>query len=177
MFEKYGTRTVQMRFGQVISDIGIIADHYRIDKKGKAFWSRVGSGEQWMPWIHFADAIRMIIHTIENETIQGPLNAVAPEAIRQQQLADEMKRHLPFPTITIPMPKTVANWRLPKRSHLILEGRKVVPQVALDTHFNFQYPTIEKAIESISEDLVPTQWKNPVNAYFDPSKPRGNPNL
>lgn len=166
-----------MRLGQVVADIGFLEQHYRIDRKGRAYWSRVGSGEQWMPWIHITDVIHMFIHAIEQESVQGPLNAVAPEAIRQQQLADELKRHLPFSSITIPMPETVAHWRMPKRSHLILEGRKVVPKVAQDTHFQFEYPTIAKAISSIKEDLVPIQWKNPVNTFFDPSKPRGNPNL
>lgn len=164
-----------MRLGQVIADHGFMLDHHRIDKKGRAFWSRIGDGSQWMPWIHIVDAVRMMVHAIEREEVQGPLNAVAPEAIRQEQFADELKRQLPFPSLTIPMPATVAHWRLPKRSHLILEGRKVIPKAAQDSHFEFQYPTIASALASVQEDLVPIQWKNPVNTYFDPNKRHGKP--
>ena len=164
-----------MRLGQIIADVGLIKDHYRIDSVGKAYWTRIGSGEQWFPWIHLIDAANMVIHAIEQENVQGALNAVAPEAIRQHEFAEELKRNLPSTTLKIPMPATIAHWRLPKRSHHILEGRKVVPQVALDTLFDYKYPTISEAIQSIQDELVPIQWKNPINTYFDPTKPDGKP--
>lgn len=170
-----GVRAVQMRFGRLISDQGVIPDLYRIDKKGNAFWSRIGSGEQWMPWIHAVDGINMIIHAIEQEEISGPLNAVAPEAIQQQQFAKELARVLPSSTFKIPMYETVANWMLPKRANLILEGRKVIPRVAEETQFDFKYRTIASAMDSLEGFLIPIDWKSPANHYVDGTQKDGVP--
>lgn len=169
LMQEYGIRTVQMRFGHVLSDHGIVSNLYRVDRKGRAFWSRIGSGEQWMPWIHTIDAVNMMIHAIEQEEVSGPVNAVAPEAIRQQQFANEISKILPFPTLKIPMNETVANWLLPGRANIILEGRHVVPSVAEATGFDFKFRTIASAVESLRPVIKPIDWRNPASHYFDPT--------
>ena len=164
-------RTVQLRLGHVLGKKGFLHDVHRIDKWGRAWWSRLGSGEQWFPWIHHKDAFGMIIHAIENESIQGPLNVVAPEQVKQKQVADYLTRALPTRTWKFPMPETAIHWNFPGRAHLLLEGRRVLPQVAQETGFHFQYPTLADAMSSLQPDLMPIKWKNPSKKYFDINDP------
>lgn len=60
-----------MRLGNVLAHKGYIQDVYKLDKKGRFFLSTLGSGEQWHPWIHIADAVNLIIKSIENEDVHG----------------------------------------------------------------------------------------------------------
>jgi len=168
-----GIRTVHVRLGHVIGDRSFVHDTHRIDKKGRAFWSRIGSGEQWMPWIHVKDAVRLIKYVIENDNIRGVVNGVSPEAIRQKDFAEALKATLPSKTLKIPMPETVAHWMYPKRAHLLLEGRKVIPRVAMASDFVYSHPNIHDAMDSIRDTLIPVQWKNPVNTYFNPHSKDG----
>lgn len=171
LLAELGIRTVQMRFGHVIGDKGFLPNIHRIDDMGKAFWTKIGSGEQWFPWIHINDAMSMIIHAIEHEDVRGVVNAVAPQPIRQKQFAEALSAVLPNKTWKFNMPETVANWNYPKRAHLLTEGRRVIPRVAQEANFHYLYPTIESALESQRHLIIPIDWKNPVNRYVDPKLP------
>jgi NAD dependent epimerase/dehydratase family enzyme len=170
-----GLRTVQVRFGHVLGEEGYLQDVHRIDKWGRAWWTGMGTGDQWFPWIHIQDACNLIIHAIENENVQGPVNGVAPEMVKQKQLANLLTRALPPRTWKFPMPNTAINWFYPGRAHFLTEGRKVRPQVAQETGFTYIFPTLTETMSSLKPTLVPIKWKNPANRYFDPADPM-NPN-
>jgi NAD dependent epimerase/dehydratase family enzyme len=171
LLSKLGIRTVQLRLGHVLGDKGFVADVHRMDEKGRAFWTKIGSGDQWLPWIHVSDAIDMITHAIDNESVRGVVNGVAPQQVKQIEFAEHLRSVLPSKTWKFPMPETVANWTYPKRAHILTEGRYVIPRVALETDFRFNHPNLDSAMETLKPHLIPIRWKNPVNKYFDPNKP------
>lgn len=168
-----GIRTVQMRLGHVLgpAPASLLHKVQKIDQWGRFWWSRIGSGEQWFPWIHMADACNMMAAAIENEFIKGPVNCVAPKPIQQKEFAQALKSVLPSRSFTLPMTETAINWMYPHRAHFLLEGRRVEPRVAQDVGFDFAFPDIHTAMDSLQDELIPIRWKNPSDRYFDPKKP------
>ena len=177
LLEEQGIKTVQLRTGHVLGDRGYLRQVQMMDERGRAFWSKIGSGEQWFPWIHIEDFVRLVCYIVESNRFHGVVNAVAPQAVRQKELAELLKGVLPRKTYKIPMPETVAHWLYPKRAHLLLEGRQVYPTVALQHDFNFKHPTLPEAINSLKGHIAPTDWINPANMYLDPTRKDGKAKL
>ncbi|XP_011505764.1 PREDICTED: epimerase family protein SDR39U1 [Ceratosolen solmsi marchali] len=107
----------------------------------------LGSGKQYMPWIHIKDLVNLFIHVLKKESITGILNGVAPQIITNneftQAFASSLKRPaiLPIPAVLL---KTVLN---EERAKIVLECPKVLPIQVLKSGFNYQYPTIKEACD------------------------------
>lgn len=68
----------------------------------------MGSGKQYMPWIHIQDLVSLFQHAIDNENINGVLNGVAPQIITNQEFTKEFSSALGVPAF-IPLPSTAVN--------------------------------------------------------------------
>lgn len=142
-----GVRVVYARFGVVLDQkegaLPKMALPYQLFAGGT-----VGSGKQWLSWIHIEDVVRLISFMIEHERITGAVNVVAPNPVRMkefgQTLANVMKR-----PHWLPAPSLALKRLLGEKSILVLEGQKVLPDKALQHGFIFTYPTIEKALSAI----------------------------
>lgn len=111
---------------------------------------RMGSGTQPMPWIHVKDLSGLIIHSIENKSVNGVLNGVAPNIITNQEFVTAFANALNRPAF-FAIPETV--WNLlfgQERAAMITKGQKVEPKRTLDSGYEFQYPIISKACEEFS---------------------------
>ena len=111
---------------------------------------RMGSGEQPMAWIHVKDVCGIITHAIENEKVNGVLNAVAPEIITNQEFVDSFASALHRPAF-FPLPDFV--WNLvfgEERATMITKGQMVRPERTLESGYQFQFPNIAKACEEFS---------------------------
>lgn len=144
-----GVRLVKLRTGIVLSDNGGAFQEYkRPVRLGIA--AILGNGKQIVSWIHIKDLCRMYVEAIENTSLEGSYNAVAPEPVSQKtlilQLAQKMKGKF-FTSIYVPtfLLKTIFG----KRSIEILKSATVSNQKIKKEGFTFLYPSIEAAIEDL----------------------------
>src|SRR5216684_496820 len=113
------------------------------------FGGRMGSGRQWMSWIHRDDLVGLIIHAIAVETVRGPLNGTAPEPVRNADFARALGRALHRPAL-LPLPGFALRWALGQLAEeVLLGGQRVLPRKAAETGYQFLYPTLGEALEEI----------------------------
>lgn len=105
----------------------------------------IGSGRQWVPWIHVEDHVAALLHSLEDERVEGPVNLVAPSPVRQSDLARAIRRALHRPP-TLPAPAFLVRAALGEASELLLIGQPVVPSVLERTGFVFAHPSIDGAV-------------------------------
>jgi len=114
-----------------------------------------GSGKQWLSWIHVEDLIRTFEWSLNNPQVHGPINACAPEPVRNEDFMAELRKAYgrpwapPAPAFLIKLYGMLGG---PDPS-LALDGYRVVPKNALDAGFEFRFPTLKEALS----DLVPNR--------------------
>jgi uncharacterized protein (TIGR01777 family) len=108
----------------------------------------VGSGEQWVSWIHIQDVARLVHHVLENEHIEGAINFTSPEPVKMNDFGKTMGRIMKRPH-WLPVPAFALQLLLGEMSDLILKGQQVLPAKALDSKFTFKFPNIDDALRDI----------------------------
>jgi uncharacterized protein len=142
--EEVGVRVVRLRTGLVLSRDSTALE--RIVRPFQFFvGGRLGSGRQWVSWVHLADVVGLYRMAIDDETVHGPLNAVAPEPRRQEDMADLIGRLLHRPAV-VPVPAPVLRLVLGMQADLVLQGRRAAPEAAIEHGYEFQHPTLEDAL-------------------------------
>lgn len=146
--EALGVRRVITRFG------------LPLDKSGGAFpflvlpfrffvGGPLGSGRQFVPWIHLRDATRAIKFLIEREDARGAYNITAPEPLTNAEFGRTLARvlHRPF---WLPMPAFALKLALGEMAELLLlSGQRAIPERLLHAGFKFQFPTAELALKDV----------------------------
>jgi uncharacterized protein (TIGR01777 family) len=147
-----GIRVVNPRIGIVLSRQGGALDKM-LPLFTTGLGSAIGSGNQWMSWIHHEDLTGLFLHALENQEISGPINAVAPNPVTNKEfsraLANSLKKWLFFP-----VPGFVLQVVLGEMSALVLGSQMVSANKAIESHYKFKYPTIDEALIEISSPLV-----------------------
>ncbi|UJF31640.1 TIGR01777 family oxidoreductase [Paenibacillus hexagrammi] len=142
------TRLVKIRVGIVLDRkegaFPKMALPYKLGIGGK-----VGSGRQWMSWIHIEDMVRLIQFCIEREEVSGPVNATAPSPVTNAQFGQVLARTLRRPNL-FPVPSFIFKLLFGELSVLLLEGQKVLPRTLLEHGFEFRFTTIEEALADIA---------------------------
>jgi uncharacterized protein (TIGR01777 family) len=137
-----GVRTVILRtplvIGRAAPAVRLMALPFRLGVGG-----RFGDGEQWFPWIHVDDWVELCVHALEDESLRGPVNAVAPEELRQRQAADAFARVLHRPA-ALPAPSPLLRLALGEQADLLLHGQRARSEKL--NGFAFAYPTLESAL-------------------------------
>ncbi|MCI0582907.1 MAG: TIGR01777 family oxidoreductase [Chloroflexi bacterium] len=113
----------------------------------------IGGGRQWFSWIHIDDLVRVYRLAIEDEALSGVVNAAAPGAVRQADLARAMGRVLRRPSI-FPVPAWPLRLVLREQATLVLGSRRVAPARLQALGFRFAYPEIDAAL---GQALGPTR--------------------
>ncbi|MBM6616468.1 TIGR01777 family oxidoreductase [Bacillus suaedaesalsae] len=145
--EQFGVRVVFSRFGVILGkDEGALP---RIVLPYKLFaGGTVGSGKQWLSWIHVDDVVGMILFAITHDQITGPLNVVSPSPVTMKEFGKSVGKVLRKPH-WLPVPGFALKLLLGEMSILVLEGQKVLPKVAEQHGYKFIYSTIDEALENI----------------------------
>jgi uncharacterized protein (TIGR01777 family) len=145
---KRGIRVVEVRFGKVhYTKGGVLARLLTPIKWGVG--GVVGSGKQYMSWIHIDDLVAAIQHIIVNENISGPVNVVSPEAVTNREFTKTLGQVLHRPTI-IPLPASIARFALGEMAdELLLSSTRVSPDVLSSTNFSFSFPELKEAIQNL----------------------------
>jgi uncharacterized protein (TIGR01777 family) len=146
------TRRVLLRIGFVLGrDGGALPFLTRLTK-----WfcgGAVGSGEQFISWIHLADLNRMFIEAIERKDLSGTFNATAPNPVTNKEFMRELRRVLRRPS-SPPMPAwavRLGSWLMRTESSLALSGCRCAPKRFLEAGFSFQFPDLCGALKDIYE--------------------------
>ena len=107
---------------------------------------RIGSGEQWMSWIHIDDVVGGLLALLDNEGMRGPYNFVAPNPVRNREFSKALGDALHRPTV-IPLPRFAVKAALGEMGEtLLLHGQRVEPARLLAAGVEFRFPTIEGAL-------------------------------
>jgi uncharacterized protein (TIGR01777 family) len=145
--EALGMRVVLLRTGLVLGkDGGALAKMLPPFRFGLG--GRLGSGKQWMSWIHIDDLIRLILFSIENAGVRGPVNGTAPHPVTNVQFTKDLAAVLHRPAV-LPAPQFVLRRALGEMANAVLASQRVVPRVAQSAGFEFQYPQLRAALERL----------------------------
>ena len=112
---------------------------------------RLGDGKQYMPWIHREDMVRILIFLLENDELSGPFNASAPNPVTNAEFTRTLADQLNRPAV-LPAPAIALKLAFGVMSRLLLTGAKMLPKRLQDAGFEFDYPTLEKALAEILAD-------------------------
>lgn len=142
-----GTRVVKVRVGIVLGRDGgalpKMALPYKLFVGG-----RIGSGRQWMSWIHIDDMVGLIDYCIRHEDIIGPVNATAPNPMRNSAFSQTLGKVMRRPSL-FPVPAFFFKLLFGELATLLLDGQRVIPRVLLDHGYEFRYPELEQALAEI----------------------------
>jgi uncharacterized protein (TIGR01777 family) len=141
-----GVRCVTLRIGIVLAREGgalaRMALPFRLGLGG-----RLGDGRQWFPWIHVDDVTSLIVAALRDEAYAGPVNAVAPEPVRNLELTRALASALHRPAL-FAVPAFALRAALGELAGELLGSRRCQPRRALARGFAFAHPRIESAIRS-----------------------------
>ncbi|MHC4400977.1 MAG: TIGR01777 family oxidoreductase [Planctomycetota bacterium] len=140
-----GIRVVTMRIGMVMSpDGGALARMLPLFRLGLG--GPIGRGRQYVSWITRDDLLHVVHHVLTVESLQGPVNAVAPEPVTNRRFARALGRALRRPAI-LPAPGLALRLLLGKMAkELLLWSTRVVPRRLLESGFVFRDGVLEQAI-------------------------------
>ncbi|MES2428683.1 MAG: TIGR01777 family oxidoreductase [Bacteroidota bacterium] len=146
--EGLGIKTLKFRTGVVLdAKGGALAKLAAPVKFG--FGAPLGSGKQWMPWIHEEDVIAMYLYGIENEDQTGVYNMVAPNPVTNKQLTKAVAKELHRPLWLPKVPAFALKLFLGEMSSLVLGSTKISAQKIEEAGFKFKYPTLMWALKDI----------------------------
>ncbi|WP_239614776.1 TIGR01777 family oxidoreductase [Cohnella mopanensis] len=141
-------RLVKLRIGLVCARDGgafpLIRLPYRLFGGG-----RIGSGKQGLPWIHLQDMVALILFCLDDPTLSGPVNAVAPDPVSNDEFGRMLGRVTKRPH-WFPVPGFLLKSLLGEMSTLVLTGQKAMPRKLLDHGFEFAFSKLEGALRDIT---------------------------
>jgi uncharacterized protein (TIGR01777 family) len=144
------TRKVVLRLGVVLGRTGGALP--MLEKLTRFFLGgAVGSGRQFISWIHVADIVRMFVAAIEQEEMSGVFNATAPVPVTNSELMRELRRalHRPWsPPVPAPLARAGA-WVMGTEGDLALLSYRCAPGRFLEHRFHFQFPNLRDALANL----------------------------
>ncbi|RPI11098.1 MAG: TIGR01777 family protein [Zetaproteobacteria bacterium] len=143
-----GIRVVNLRFGMVLSPAGGALRKmllpFRLGAGG-----RVGTGEQFVSWIALDDAVGVIHHVLGDDSLRGPVNAVAPGPVSNAEFARTLARVLRRPAL-LPLPAFAARLAFGEMADaLLLSGAHVVPARLQASGYRFRFSALEGALRHL----------------------------
>jgi len=141
-----GIRVVTPRLGIVLGKGGGALERMLTPFK-LGLGGRLGSGRQWMSWIHIDDLIGLLLYAGPGH-ISGPMNAVAPNPVTNREFTRELAGALHRPAI-LPVPEFALKLAFGEMAAVLLSSQRVVPAVAQRTGYRFQYPRLADALREI----------------------------
>lgn len=146
-----GLRTVILRLGIALSNKGGALPQIARPVKLMA-GAPLGTGKQYMSWIHIDDVCRIFIKAIEDTHLQGVYNAVAPHPVTNKEFTKELAEALKRPLVLPKVPAFAINLMMGEMSEVILAGQRVSANKIKHTGFTFEYNYLEEALESFYDD-------------------------
>ena len=144
--EAVGIRVAQVRIGIVLGSGGALAKMLPPFRLGLG--GRLGSGRQWMSWIHIDDLVEIILFAIRTEAVRGPVNGTAPSPVTNAEFTATLAKVLRRPAI-FPVPLLALRAIFGEMSEILTASQRVVPDALLRAGFQFRYPQLEEALADV----------------------------
>ena len=145
--DRLGARVVLLRTGVVLGRAGGALEYvlppFRLGMGGP-----VGSGKQYLPWVHLHDLVKIIAVALVDDRYRGPVNGVAPEKATSRSFARALGRVLRRPAI-LPLPALALKVLFGEAASVLLASQRVDPRVLRELGFAFDFPTLDSALEDI----------------------------
>jgi uncharacterized protein (TIGR01777 family) len=145
--EASGIRVALVRTGLVLSDEGGMLQRLLPPFK-MGMGGPIGTGRQWMPWVHIDDQIALIDFLVSHEDARGPYNACAPSPARNRDFARTLASVLHRPAF-MPMPAVALRLLLGELSILLLGGQRARPDRLQEAGFTFRFTDLRAALENL----------------------------
>ena len=143
----HGVRVVLLRTGVVLDKNGGALAKMLTPFK-MCVGGPIGSGKQWMSWIHNEDEVGLILFALDHPEMNGPLNAVAPNPVTNKQFGNALGKVLGRPSF-MPTPAFALRVMLGESSQIITLGQKVLPKKALAAGHVFKFREVEGALRNL----------------------------
>lgn len=145
--EEHGTRVVLARLG-IVMDLGggALAQMLPIFKLGLG--GPLGSGRQWLSWVHRADLAAALAFCLSENGLSGPVNCTAPEPVRNRELTRELGRALKRPAF-LPVPGLAIKAVMGELGSVLLRGQRVPPTALTGAGFKFSFPSLARALADL----------------------------
>ena len=146
--QQAGIRLVHTRIGVVLSKNGGALDKmvlpFRLGLGG-----RLGSGQQWMSWIHVEDLVGAMLHILHNESISGPIDLVSPNPVTNAEFTSALGKVLARPTI-FPEPEFALRLAMGEMAEEVLLGsQRVMPRQLSISGYGFKFCNLEGALRNL----------------------------
>ncbi|MGA9769761.1 MAG: TIGR01777 family oxidoreductase [Blastocatellia bacterium] len=142
-----GMRVVEVRTGVVLSaEGGALQKMLTPFKLGVG--GPIGSGRQWFSWIHIDDIVGIFHHALLVSSLSGPVNGTAPEPVTNADFTRHLGHALHRPAF-LPVPAFGLKALMGEMSEVVLGSQRVFPQIALESKYEFLYPTLEPALANL----------------------------
>ena len=142
--EALGMRVVCVRIGIVLSPRGgalpLMLPAFRMGAGG-----RLGSGRQWMSWIHLEDIVGILLHASGNASLVGPINGTAPNPCTNEAFTRALASEVHRPAL-LPVPAAALRVAFGEMSTILMASQRVVPRVAERSGYLFRHATLDAAL-------------------------------
>lgn len=145
-----GARVALLRFGIVLGRGGG-ALSMMLPAFRHLLGSSMGSGRQWMSWVHQEDLANVFSFLLNSREISGPVNCAAPNPVRNSEFAKIVARTLGRPLVLPGVPAFLLRTLLGEFANVVLKGQRVIPKRLMEAGFSFRFPTLQQALEDLIE--------------------------
>lgn len=143
----FGLRVVPVRIGIVLgTGGGALQSMLPLFRAGLG--GRIGSGEQYLPWIHIDDLVSLLIFAASNEAVTGVLNASSPNPVRNSEFTRELAHAVGRPAV-LPVPVFALRLALGPVADHIAASARVMPEETLEQGFQFRYPALASCLSEL----------------------------
>ncbi|WP_437613643.1 TIGR01777 family oxidoreductase [Erwinia sp. V71] len=146
--ESEQTRVCLLRTGVVLAKNGGALEKLRMPFK-LGFGGPLGSGKQYVPWIHIDDMANAILWLLDNPSLRGPFNMVAPYAVRNEQFSATLGQAMHRPAV-FRTPASAVQLLMGEAAVLVLGGQHVLPKLLEESGFGFRWFQLDEALADVA---------------------------
>lgn len=143
----HGIRVCQLRTGLVLAPDGGFLQRLLLPFK-LGLGGPIGSGQQYMPWVHLEDMLGIIVFLLNNPQCKGPYNATAPHPVTNREFAKQLGSALKRPAV-LPVPAFVLKLALGEMAGLLLTGQNALPEKISQAGYAFRFEHLEAALADV----------------------------
>ncbi|CAG9933809.1 TIGR01777 family oxidoreductase [Candidatus Nitrotoga arctica] len=145
--KEHGVRVCQLRTGLVVGKNGGFLQPMILPFK-LGLGGQLGSGEQWMPWIHIDDHVAICLALLNSTELNGPFNLTAPNPVTNHIFAQTLAKTLHRPAF-LPAPAWILKLLLGEMSELLLGSQRVIPRRMLGADYQFKFTELGAALRQV----------------------------
>jgi len=142
--EALGARVVLLRLGVVLAPHGGALGRMLIPFRA-CVGGPLGSGRQWMSWVHVDDVVGLVLAALQNADLVGPVNATAPSPVTNRDFTKALGRAVQRPAV-LPVPGFALRLALGEMASMLLTGQRVLPAAATKAGYEFGFAEIAPAL-------------------------------